>query len=177
MFVSRWDYYLVGSIRITGSISMNKHRIKYLVAGIILAGIMILPAIALFNVVVYNVPVFGPDQPTTLPELNAKSRLVNGTAITIDDPVRKDLLTEDQVWEYTWAFLHDRVGFKIFLPIYKQSAGLRKVIDDKGNQYLTWVFSVDQGKRPFLVYKEYTLGGVIYVDAHDGHVLWYAAYS
>jgi hypothetical protein len=120
---------------------------------------------------------FGLDKPTTLPELNTKSRIVNGTGIATDDLVRKDLLTEDQTWEYTWAFLHDRVGFKIFLPIYKHSAGLHKVIDDKGNQYLTWVFSVDQEKRPFLVFEDYLLGGVIYVDAYDGHVLWYAAYS
>ena len=156
---------------------MKSPWIKYLVAGILLTGIIILPAIALFNAVVYNVPVFGPDKPTTLPELNTKSRPNQFSTIAIDDPVRKDLLTEDQAWEYTWAFLHDRVGFKIFLPMYKHSAGLHKVIDDKGNQYLTWDFSVEQGKRPFLVYKEYTLGGVISVDAHDGHVLWYAAYS
>ena len=156
---------------------MKLQWIKYLVAGIILAGIIILPAIALFNVVVYKIPVFGPDKPTTLPELNTISRPIQFTDIAIDDPARKNLLTEDQAWEYTWAFLHDQVGFRIFLPMYKHSAGLHKVIDDKGNQYLTWVFSVEQGKRPFLVYKEYTLGGVIYVDAHDGHVLWYAAYS
>ena len=154
---------------------MKLHWIKYLIVGVILTGIIILPAIALFNVVVYNVPVFGPDKPTTLPELNTKSRLINDTEIAIDDPMRKNLLSEDQAWEYTWAFLHDRIGFEIFLPMYKHSAGLHKVIDDKGNQYLVWVFSVEQGKRPFLLYKEYILGGVIYVDAHDGHVLWYAA--
>jgi len=119
---------------------MKSPWIKYLIVGIIRTGIIILPAIALFNVVVYNVPVFGPDKPTTLPELNTKSRLVNDTEIAIDDPIRKNLLTEDQAWEYTWAFLHDRVGFKIFLPIYKHSAGLHKVIDDKGNQYLNMVF-------------------------------------
>jgi hypothetical protein len=141
-----------------------------------MTGIIILCAIALFNVIVYKVPVFGPDKPTTLPELNTKSRLVNDTEIAIDDPMRKNLLSEDQAWEYTWAFLHDRIGFEIFLPMYKHSAGLHKVIDDKDNQYLTWVFSVEQGKRPFLVYKEYTLGGVIYVDAYDGHMLWYAAF-
>jgi len=154
---------------------MKLHWIKYLIVGVILTGIIILPAIALFNVMVYNIPVFGPDKPTTLPELNTKSRLVNGTGIAIDDPVRKNLLTEDQAWEYTWAFLHDRVGFKIFLPMEKRNGILKRIVDDKGNEYLTWIFSVEQGKRPFLVYKEYTLGGVIYVDAHDGHVLWYAA--
>jgi hypothetical protein len=156
---------------------MKLHWIKYLIVGVILTGIIILPAIALFNVVVYNVPVFGPDKPTTLPELNTISRPIQFSTVAIDDPVRKNLLTEDQAWECTWAFLHDRIGFKIFLPMYKHSAGLHKVIDDKGNQYLTWVFSVDQEKRPFLVYKEYLLGGVIFIDAHDGHVLWYAAYS
>jgi hypothetical protein len=156
---------------------MKLHWIKYLVAGIILTAIIILPAIAFFNVVVYKIPVFGPDKPMTLPELNTKSRPVNDIEIAIDDPVRKNLLSEDQAWEYTWAFLHDRIGFEIFLPMYKHSAGLHKIIDDKDNLYLTWDFSVEQGKRPFLVYQEYTLGGVIYVDAHDGHVLWYAAYS
>ncbi len=154
---------------------MKLHWIKYLVAGILLTGIIILPAIALFNAVVYNVPVFGPDKPTTLPELNTKSRLVNSTAIAIDDPLRSNLLTEDQAWEYTWAFLHDQVGFRIFLPMDKHNGGLHKVIDDKGNQYLTWDFSVEQGKRPFLIYQDYTLGGIIFIDAHDGHVLWYSA--
>jgi hypothetical protein len=156
---------------------MNLRWIKFLIIGVILTGILLLLAIALFNVVVNKVPVFGPDKPTMLPELNTKSRPNQFSTIAIDDPVRKDLLSEDQAWEYTWAFLHDRVGFKIYLPMYKHSAGLHKVIDDQGNQYLTWVFSVDQEKRPFLVYKEYTLGGVISVDAHDGHVLWYAGYS
>lgn len=127
---------------------MKFHWIKYLVAGVILAGIIILPAIALFNVV-YNVPVFGPDKPTTLPELNTKSRPNQFSTIAIDDPVRKDLLTEDQAWEYTWAFLHDRVGFKIFLPMYKHSAGLHKVIDDKGNQYLAWDFFCGTRKTSF----------------------------
>jgi hypothetical protein len=156
---------------------MNLRWIKFLIIGVILTGILLLLAIALFNVVVNKVPVFGPDKPTMLPELNTKSRPNQFSTIAIDDPVRKDLLSEDQAWEYTWAFLHDSVGFKIYLPMYKHSAGLHKVIDDQGNQYLTWVFSVDQEKRPFLVYKEYTLGGVISVDAHDGHVLWYAGYS
>jgi len=154
---------------------MKLHWIKYLIVGVILTGIIILPAIALFNVVVYNVPVFGPDKPTTLPELNTISRPIQFTAIAIDDPLRSNLLTEDQAWEYTWAFLHDQVGFRIFLPMDKHNGGLHKVIDDKGNQYLTWDFSVEQGKRPFLIYQDYTLGGIIFIDAHDGHVLWYSA--
>jgi hypothetical protein len=115
---------------------MKSPWIKYLGAGILLTGIIILPAIALFNVVVYKVPIFRPDKPTTLPELNTKSRPVNSTDIAIDDPIRKNLLTEDQAWEYTWAFLHDRVGFKIFLPMEKRSAGLRQIIDD--NVTSTW---------------------------------------
>ena len=53
---------------------------------------------------------------------------------------------------------------------------LNKIIDDKGNQYMTWVFSVEQKKRPFLLYEQYNLGGNICVDAHDGHVLWYSAF-
>jgi hypothetical protein len=154
---------------------MKSPWIKYLGAGILLTGIIILPAIALFNVVVYKVPIFRPDKPTTLPELNTKSRPVNSTDIAIDDPIRKNLLTEDQAWEYTWAFLHDRVGFKIFLPMEKRSAGLRQIIDDKGNQYLVWDFYVKQVERPYLVYPQFSLGGVISIDAHDGHVLWYGA--
>ena len=154
---------------------MKLHWIKYLIVGIILTGIIILPAIALFNVVVYKIPFLGPEKPTTLPELNTKSRLVNDTKIAIDDPVRDDLLTEDQAWEYTWAFLHDRVGFKIFLPMEKSTAGLRQIVDDKGNKYLAWDFYARQGERPFLVYEEFILGGVIFIDAYDGHVLWYAA--
>ncbi len=156
---------------------MKLRWIKFLTAGLLLIYLLIFSAITIYNMVAYQIPVFGPDKPTTLPELNAKSRLVNDTNIAIDDPMRKNLLTEEQAWEYTWAFLHDRVGFKIFLPMYKHSAGLHRVIDDKGNQYLTWVFSVEQEKRPYLVFKEYTLGGVIYVDANDGHVLWYAAFN
>jgi hypothetical protein len=155
---------------------MKSPWIKYLVTGILLAGIIILPSIALFNSIVYKIPVFGPDKPSTFPELNTYSRPIQFTDIAIDDPVQKDLLTEDQAWEYTWAFLHDRVGFKIFLPMEKDTAGLRQIVDDKGNQYLTWVFFVEQEKRPFLVYNEYLLGGVIFIDAHDGHVLWYSAF-
>jgi len=154
---------------------MNLRWIKYLIAGIILTGIIILPAIALFNAVVYNVPIFGPDKPTTLPELNTKSRPHQFTNIAIDDPIRKDLLTEDQAWEYTWAFLHDRVGFKIFLPMEKRNGVLNKIVDDKGNQYLVWDFYARQRERPILIYEQFILGGVIIIDAHDGHVLWYAA--
>ena len=154
---------------------MNLRWIKYLVAGIILTGIIILPAIALFNAVVYKIPVFGPDKPTTLPELNTKSRLINDTNIAIDDPMRKNLLSEDQAWEYTWAFLHDRVGFKIFLPMEKRNGVLNKIVDDKGNQYLVWDFYARQRERPILIYEQFILGGVIIIDAHDGHVLWYAA--
>lgn len=73
------------------------------------------------------------------------------------------------------GFLHDQVGFRIFLPMEKRNGGLHKVIDDKGNQYLTWDFSVEQGKRPFLVNQEFTLGGIIFIDAHDGYVLRYSA--
>lgn len=124
---------------------MKLQWIKYLIAGIILAAIIILPAIAFLNVVVYKIPVFGPDKPTTLPELNTVSRPIQFTNITINDPVRSNLLTEDQAWEYTCAFLHDQVGFRIFLPMEKRNGGLHKVIDDKGNQYLTWDFSVEQG--------------------------------
>jgi len=68
---------------------MKLHWIKYLVAGIILTGIIILPAIAIFNAVVYKIPVFGPDKPSTFPELNTKSRIVNDTEIAINDPIRK----------------------------------------------------------------------------------------
>ena len=155
---------------------MKLHWIKYLVAGIILTGIIILPAIAFFNVVVYKIPVFGPDKPTTLPELNTKSRPIQFTAVAIDDPVRKNLLTEDQAWEYAWAFLHDRVGFKIFLPMEKRNGILNKIVDDKGNQYLAWDFFIKQKECPFLIYEQFNLGGNIYIDAHDGHVLWYYAF-
>ena len=46
---------------------MKLQWIKYLTSQIILTGIIILPAIAFFNVVVYKIPVFGPDKLTTLP--------------------------------------------------------------------------------------------------------------
>jgi hypothetical protein len=155
---------------------MNLHWIKYLIVGVILTGIIILSAIALFNAIVYKIPVFGPDKPSTFPELNTYSRPIQFTDIAIDDPVRKNLLTEDQAWEYTWAFLHDRIGFKIFLPMEKRTAGLRQIVDDKGNQYLVWDFYARQGERPFFLYQKFILGGNIYIDAHDGHVLWYYAF-
>ncbi len=154
---------------------MNLRWIKYLIIGLILAGVIILAGVALFNVVVNKIPIFGSDKPTALPQLNTKSRPVNFTEIAIDDPVREKLLTEDQAWEYTWAYLHDRIGFTIFLPMEKRPAGLRQAIDDKGDQYLVWNFYVVQGKRPFLIYQQYTLGGDVIIDAHDGHVLWYCA--
>jgi len=156
---------------------MELRWIKYLIAGVILTGIIIFSAFALYNVVVFKIPVFGPYASTALPELNTISRPVHFTEIAIDDPVRKDLLTEDQAWASTWAFLHDRVGFTIFLPMEKKSGGLQQIIDDKGNQYLVWSFSVTQYERPFLIYVQMILGGVIIIDAQDGHVLWYAAYS
>lgn len=156
---------------------MELRWIKYLIAGVILTGVIIFSAIALYNVVVCKIPVFGPDASTALPELNTISRPVHFTEIATDDPVRENLLTEDQAWASAWAYLHDRIGFTIFLPMEKKSGGLQQVIDDKGNQYLVWSFSVTQYERPFLIYVQMILGGVIFIDAHDGHVLWYAAYS
>lgn len=83
---------------------MNLRWIKYLIIGLILAGVIILAGVALFNVVVNKIPIFGSDKPTALPQLNTKNRPVNFTEIAIDDLVRENLLTEDQAWEYAWAY-------------------------------------------------------------------------
>jgi len=51
------------------------------------------------------------------------------------------------------------------------------VTDDKGDQYLAWEFSAKQYERPYLIFQRRTMGGEIFIDAHDAHVLWYAGFS
>jgi hypothetical protein len=151
---------------------MQLHRIKYLIAGILLTGLIIFSAISIYNIVAYKTPVFGPEIPNPYPEfLNTYSLPNHSTNITADDPVREKLLTEDQAWGYTWVFLRDQDNLKIFLPFEKYSTGLQQVIDDNGNKYLVWVFGVKQNSYPF--FQDETHGGMIIVDAYNGHVLWF----
>jgi hypothetical protein len=155
---------------------MKVHWTIYLVAGILLTCVLMISAIGIYNMVIYKIPLSGQQIQTTLPELNTVSRPVNVTTIAPDDPIREQLFTEDEAWDHAWAFLHDRIGFSVFLPIEKQSNGLHQVTDDLGNQYVAWEFSVMQKERPFIIFSRFTRGGEIFIDARDGHVIWYAGY-
>lgn len=138
--------------------------------------IILFSAIAIFNVLAYKIPIFDSQKTTTLPQLNTVSRPVFFTDIAADDPVRDTLLTEDDAWAYTWAYLHDRIGFSVFLPMEKRCMGLYLVTDDHDNQYYVWEFSVKQQERPLLIFPRFTLGGEVFIDAQDGRVLWYASF-
>lgn len=144
--------------------------------GILLITIVLFSAIAVYNVFVYKIPVFDLQKSTALPELNAVSRPVTFTDIAADDPVRSTLLTDDEAWAYSWAFLHDKIGFSVFMPMEKRGLGLYQVTDDHDNQYYVWGFSVKQQERPLLIFPRFTLGGEVFIDAQDGQVLWYASF-
>jgi hypothetical protein len=151
---------------------MKLHGIKYLIVGMLLVTLIVFSAMGIYNVIIYKIPVIGPEIPNPYPKLlNTYSLPANYTSIALDDPVRETLLTEDQAWGYTWKFLQQEDNFKIFLPMEKSSGFLKQITDGKGNKYQVWAIYVRQNSFKFL--QDETRGGTLYVDAHDGRVLWY----
>ncbi len=152
---------------------MKSRWIIYLLAGVLIAGLLIFSTYVMYNVVVYKVPVLGPKIPNPYPSPLNHYQLVpvNHTGISADDPIRKDLLTENEAWEYAWVISQQHCKYKIFLPLEEKTPkGLSRVTDNKGNSYVTWEFYLRQNEFPFL--QSYTHSDTIYVDAHDGRVLW-----
>lgn len=134
--------------------------------------LIIFSSIGIYNMNMSKIPIIGPDILNPYPKLlNTYSLPANYTSIALDDPVRENLLTEDQAWGYAWGFLRDRDNFKIFLPFEKYSPGLQRITDDSGNNYLVWVFGARQNSYPF--FQDETHGGMIIVDAQNGTILWY----
>lgn len=80
-------------------------------------------------------------------------------------------LTEEQAWDVALEYFEGR-GMRNILPSETRSLGLW-IYDDSlndlpwpknGTQYLAWEFDVNHKQN-------YTMGGRIMIDAHDGHII------
>lgn len=80
-------------------------------------------------------------------------------------------ISEEQAWDVALTYFEGR-GMKNILPLEISSLGLW-IYDDSlndlpwpknGTQYLAWEFDVNHKQN-------YTMGGRIMVDAHDGHII------
>jgi hypothetical protein len=155
----------------TGYIPMNIRSIKFLTAGIVIVVFLIFSGIGVYNIIINQTPVFGLEANATPSEMNRDNPLRNISEIAVDDPVRDTILAEDKAWGYSWVYLQDHDNFKIYLPLKKESLGLRRITDKKENRYLVWVFGAEQPGFP--VMQRYSRGGIVFIDAHDGRVIWY----
>jgi hypothetical protein len=151
---------------------MRLRTILSLIVGIIvLIPVIFFSSTVISNITMYKIPLFGPDHSGPYPA-PLDSYPANNTNIAADDPVRHTLISEDQAWGDTWPFLRDKMGFTIFLPIERRNYGLSHIVDDKGAEYDVWEFYVAQQEYRISSGFSYYDGGVIYIDAHDGHILW-----
>jgi hypothetical protein len=74
-------------------------------------------------------------------------------------------ISDDHAWEIAKIY-YEQKGVKDILPSETTHKGLWIIRDDSGKQYLAWIFDVvHKGKL--------TMGGTIYIDAHDGHIINY----
>lgn len=78
-------------------------------------------------------------------------------------------LTEEQAWIYAKSFFQI-TGITDIQPIEIISKKLSIVTDNEGNQCLTWNFEVMRKNK-----QGFDEGGVVGIDAHDGHVVWHAS--
>jgi hypothetical protein len=158
---------------------MNVRRIGYLVAGIVLTAVIAVSAIAIYNIAVYKIPLSGQPAPSGpgSDKYLEMGELVNITPVAPDDPVREHLITEDQAWNFAWAFLHDKEGITIFLPMRKGSVELEHVVDNTGTEYFAWRFYLDQEKLPFTWSLPRIAGGLLFIDAANGEVLKYSGFG
>jgi hypothetical protein len=153
---------------------MKSRMIFYIVLGGLVVCALLLMTFLLYNVVVFKIPILGPEMPSPYPNpLNTYGLVpVNHTEIPPDASLRNELITEDQAWEYAWAGLQEHGEYKNIVPLSeKTTMGLNEVIDNNGNKYLSWKFFLHQNKFPIL--QKQLQMGIVYVDARDGHILWY----
>jgi hypothetical protein len=78
-------------------------------------------------------------------------------------------LTEEQAWIYAELYFKD-TGITDIQPTEIASKKMTIATDDKGKPCLTWNFDVM--RRNKLGFSE---GGVVGIDAHDGHIVWHAS--
>jgi hypothetical protein len=87
-------------------------------------------------------------------------------------PLQSDLdlqptLTEDQAWEFAKQHFASK-GITNIQPSEQTSYGLYISTTEDGRQYLVYSFMVDQPHG--------TYGGLIGIDAHDGHVVYHTSF-
>jgi hypothetical protein len=151
---------------------MKLSWIKFLIAGVVLAIVIIFSSIVLFNIVINKIPLPGFEKSIPIEPISGfNSSLHYLDQVAPHDPVRKDLLTEDQAWGYAWPFFHNKNGITLFLPMEKRSLGLHKLIDSENNQYLVWAFDVMQNDYRVYFITGCTHGGTIDIDANTGKIL------
>lgn len=151
---------------------MKSSWVKYLVALVVLAGIILFSSIVIFNIVINKIPLPGferqlPPEPTS----GFNYSLKYSSKVTADDPVRNSLLTENQAWDYAWSFYHNKQGMTILLPLEKRSLGLFRFTDQQNNQYTVWTFNVIQNDHRIYFYTGLNTGGIISIDAYTGNIL------
>jgi hypothetical protein len=80
----------------------------------------------------------------------------------------KPSISEEQAKELAIQFFETSEIIKDF-PSEQTSYGLSISTDDIGNQYVVWTLEVVQHRNA-------TFGGLIGIDAHDGHVVYHASF-
>lgn len=151
---------------------MKLSWIKYLVVGLILAGIIIFSSIVIFNIVINKIPLPGQEKQLPYEPISGFNySLKYSNKVPANDPERDYLLTEDQAWEYAWSFYHNKQGMTLFLPLEKRSVGLHRFTDQQNNQYTVWAFNVIQNDHRVYFFTGCNKGGIINIDAYTGNIL------
>jgi hypothetical protein len=88
-------------------------------------------------------------------------------------PLRSDLdlqskLTEDRAWEFAKQYF-EKKGVINIQPSEQTNYGLYISTSEEGRQYLVYALMVDQSRNM-------GYGGLIGIDAHDGHVVYYGSF-
>lgn len=83
---------------------------------------------------------------------------------------RSSTLTEDQAWKYAEAFFL-KAGIRDIQPSQVVPLGQGIWKDKEDNQRMVWTFEVNRMKSGI------NYGGVIFIDAYDGHVVSYSGFQ
>lgn len=81
----------------------------------------------------------------------------------------KPAISEEQATTLAKQYFVENSEIDGSLPSNQTSYGLSISTDESGNQYLVWILEVEQHRNA-------TFGGLIGIDAHDGHVVYHATF-
>jgi hypothetical protein len=81
----------------------------------------------------------------------------------------KPTLSEEQAKILAQQYFVENAEIDGSLPSNQTCYGLGISTDENGNQYLVWILEVEQ-------YRSALFGGLIGIDAHDGHVVYHATF-